>query len=210
MKADAYGPVFFWEDRYTSRSERYTYIPTITVLESLQREGLSAPSSPIIRPAYVTRAARNTPNTCVCGGPGDKRRTCPRNHSAQLPMTGTSSYQMLPGYFRFVCQERLRLRSALWEKCVFRTGETWWTRSSKGLYEVVGVLNGLRKSVMPARWSLVLPPPARQARCTGGTGFTVMVTNISPGHHRWTFLTPRRQDYSKDLWSAYRTIRKIC
>ncbi len=29
----------FCEDRHTSRSKRYAYIPTITVLESLQREG---------------------------------------------------------------------------------------------------------------------------------------------------------------------------
>ncbi|HAX7809942.1 TPA: DUF932 domain-containing protein [Escherichia coli] len=29
----------FGEDRHTSRSERYAYIPTITVLENLQREG---------------------------------------------------------------------------------------------------------------------------------------------------------------------------
>lgn len=34
-----YVPSIFGEDRHTSRSERYAYIPTITVLESLQREG---------------------------------------------------------------------------------------------------------------------------------------------------------------------------
>ncbi|EEC8720108.1 DUF945 domain-containing protein, partial [Escherichia coli] len=32
-------PSIFAEDRHTSRSERYAYIPTITVLENLQREG---------------------------------------------------------------------------------------------------------------------------------------------------------------------------
>ncbi|WP_140030627.1 DUF932 domain-containing protein, partial [Escherichia coli] len=32
-------PGIFGEDRHTSRSKRYAYIPTITVLESLQREG---------------------------------------------------------------------------------------------------------------------------------------------------------------------------
>ncbi len=63
-----YVPGIFGEDRHTSRSERYTYIPTITVLESLQREGFQ----PFF--ACQTRvrdpAARNTPNTCcVCGGP---------------------------------------------------------------------------------------------------------------------------------------------
>ncbi len=34
-----YVPSIFGEDRHTSRSERYAYIPTITVLENLQREG---------------------------------------------------------------------------------------------------------------------------------------------------------------------------
>ncbi|MFK0531262.1 DUF932 domain-containing protein, partial [Escherichia coli] len=32
-------PGIFGEDKHTSRSQNYTYIPTITVLESLQREG---------------------------------------------------------------------------------------------------------------------------------------------------------------------------
>ncbi|WP_139496287.1 DUF932 domain-containing protein, partial [Escherichia coli] len=32
-------PSIFGEDRHISRSERYAYIPTITVLENLQREG---------------------------------------------------------------------------------------------------------------------------------------------------------------------------
>ena len=63
-----YVPGIFGEDRHTSRSERYTYIPTITVLESLQREAFSR-SSPA-RPVCATRAAGDTPNTCcVCGGP---------------------------------------------------------------------------------------------------------------------------------------------
>ncbi len=34
-----YVPGIFGEDKHTSRSRNYTYIPTITVLESLQQEG---------------------------------------------------------------------------------------------------------------------------------------------------------------------------
>ena len=62
-------PSLFGEDKHTSRSENYTWIPTITVLESLQREGFQ-PSLPA-RPAYVTRAAGGIPNTCcVCAVTG--------------------------------------------------------------------------------------------------------------------------------------------
>ena len=32
-------PSVFSEDKHESRSERYTYIPTITLLDNLQREG---------------------------------------------------------------------------------------------------------------------------------------------------------------------------
>ncbi|STE67182.1 CP4-57 prophage protein [Escherichia coli] len=63
-----YVPGIFGEDKHTSRSQNYTYIPTITVLESLQRKAFSH-SSPA-RPVCATRAAGDTQNTCcVCGGP---------------------------------------------------------------------------------------------------------------------------------------------
>ena len=63
-----YVPSIFGEDRHTSRSKRYAYIPTITVLESLQREGFQPFFA--CRPVCATRAAGDTQNTCcVCGGP---------------------------------------------------------------------------------------------------------------------------------------------
>lgn len=34
-----YTPSVFGEDKHTSRSEKYTYIPTITLLDNLRREG---------------------------------------------------------------------------------------------------------------------------------------------------------------------------
>ncbi|ENC93594.1 hypothetical protein ECP03018678_3198 [Escherichia coli P0301867.8] len=37
---------------------------------------------------------------------------------------GTSSYQMLPGYFRFVCQNGC-VWVSLWGKCVFPRGNVW-------------------------------------------------------------------------------------
>ena len=65
-----YVPSIFGEDRHTSRSKRYAYIPTITVLESLQREGFqprARPGPPGIHKTHAASAA----------GRRDKRRTCP-------------------------------------------------------------------------------------------------------------------------------------
>lgn len=61
-------PSIFGENRHTSRSEHYAYIPTITVLENLQQEGFQPFFA--CQTACATRAAGNTQNTCcVCGGP---------------------------------------------------------------------------------------------------------------------------------------------
>lgn len=55
-------PSVFGSDKHESRSDRYTYIPTITILESLQREGFE-PFLPA-RQRFGTRASGRTPNTC--------------------------------------------------------------------------------------------------------------------------------------------------
>ena len=96
-------PSVFGEEKHTSRSERYVYIPTITLLENLQREGFE----PFF--ACQTRVR-------------DQSRREHTKHMLRLRRTGqiadkqvpeiillnshdgSSSYQMLPGLFRFVCQ----------------------------------------------------------------------------------------------------------
>ena len=67
-----YVPSIFGEDRHTSRSKRYAYIPTITVLESLSAilrlpDPCARPGPPGIHKTYAASAA----------GRRDKRRTCP-------------------------------------------------------------------------------------------------------------------------------------
>ena len=66
-------PSIFGEDRHTSRSERYAYIPTITVLENLQREGFLRLPDPCARPeppgiyqTYAASAAGRTDNRSAC------------------------------------------------------------------------------------------------------------------------------------------------
>jgi hypothetical protein len=51
-------PSVFSEDKHESRSERYTYIPTISLLDSLQRKA-SSHSLPV-RPVCVIRSVANT------------------------------------------------------------------------------------------------------------------------------------------------------
>ncbi|MDD4937137.1 MAG: DUF932 domain-containing protein [Acidiphilium sp.] len=99
----AVAPSIFAHEPHESRSERYTYIPTIDVLRGLRKEGFE--------PFFVVQTrVRNL----------DKREHTKHmirlRHADQIngreaneiillnSHDGTSSYQMLAGMFRFVCQ----------------------------------------------------------------------------------------------------------
>ncbi|ENB9007417.1 TPA: DUF945 domain-containing protein, partial [Escherichia coli] len=130
-------PSIFGEDRHTSRSERYAYIPTITVLENLQREGFQpffACQTRVrdqSRREYTKHMLRLRRAGQITG-----------QHVPEIILLnshdGTSSYQMLPGYFRFVCQNGCVCGQSLGEVRVPHRGNVV-DRVIEGAYEVVGV-----------------------------------------------------------------------
>ncbi len=101
---------------------------------------------------------------------------------------------MLPGYFRFVCQNGCVCGQSLGEVRVPHRGNVV-DRVIEGAYEVVGVFDR------------ILPPPARQALAQAALTY-----RYGDEHQPVTtadILTPRRrEDYGKDLWSAYQTIQE--
>lgn len=95
-------PSVFAQEAHSSRSERYTYVPTIDVLSGLRREGF--------QPFMVAQGRTRVP------GKADFTKHMLRmRHADQISASeaneiilinshdGTSSYQMLAGVFRFVC-----------------------------------------------------------------------------------------------------------
>lgn len=98
----AVAPSIFAEDKHASRSDRYTYIPTIDVLRGLRKEGFS--------PFMVCQTK------CRDDAKRDHTKHMIRlRHASQINSgeaneiillnshDGSSSYQMLSGVFRFVC-----------------------------------------------------------------------------------------------------------
>nr|WP_122632379.1 DUF932 domain-containing protein [Escherichia coli] len=246
-----YVPGIFGEDKHTSRSQNYTYIPTITVLESLQREGFQpffACQTRVRDPGrrgytkHMLRLRRageiNGEHVTVLESlqregfqpffacqtrvrdPGRRgytkhmlrlRRAGEINgeHVPEIILLnshdGTSSYQMLPGYFRFVCQNGCVCGQSLGEVRVPHRGNVV-DRVIEGAYEVVGVFDRIEEK-RDAMQSLILPPPARQALAQAALTY-----RYGDEHQPVTtadILTPRRrEDYGKDLWSAYQTIQE--
>ena len=96
-------PSIFAPGKHASRSERYTYIPTIEVLRSLRKEGFAP---------FMVAQSRNR----IEGKTEFTKHMIRMRHAGQVTgrgeaneiilinsHDGASSYQMLAGLFRFVC-----------------------------------------------------------------------------------------------------------
>jgi hypothetical protein len=101
MRAAA--PSVFAEGKHASRSERYTYIPTIDVLRGLRKEGFE----PFMVAQGASRIEGKAPFTkhMIRMRHADQVQTRPEANEIILINShdGASSYQMLAGMFRFVC-----------------------------------------------------------------------------------------------------------
>ena len=141
----AVAPSIFAEAPHESRSERYSYIPTATVLQELRGEGFE--------PFMVcqTRVRR------------DDRRDFTKHmirlrHASQIDARGeaneiillnshdgTSSYQMLAGMFRFVCQNGLVCGDTVADVRVPHKGDVA-AQVIEGAYEVLQNFEQARES----------------------------------------------------------------
>ena len=96
-------PSVFAEGKHASRSERYTYIPTIDVLRGLRKEGFE----PFMVAQSKSRIAGKTEFTkhMIRMRHAGHVSTKPEANEIILINShdGASSYQLLSGVFRFVC-----------------------------------------------------------------------------------------------------------
>ncbi|MBN8490775.1 MAG: DUF945 domain-containing protein [Burkholderiales bacterium] len=101
MRAAA--PSIFAEGKHTSRSERYTYIPTIEVLRGLRKEGFE-PFMVAQGGSRVEGKAEFTKHMIRMRHAGQVQTRPEANEIILINShDGASSYQMLAGLLRFVC-----------------------------------------------------------------------------------------------------------
>src|SRR3954469_3138824 len=96
-------PSIFAQGKHASRSERYTYIPTIEVLRGLRKEGFE----PFMVAQSKSRIEGKTDFTkhMIRMRHAGQAQVRPEANEIILSNShdGASSYQMLAGVFRFVC-----------------------------------------------------------------------------------------------------------
>lgn len=197
-------PSVFGTDKHESRSDRYTYIPTIIILESLQREGFE----PFFACQTKVRDQSKREHTKHML----RLRRAGQLTGHQVPEIillnshdGSSSYQMLPGLFRGVCTNGLVCGQSFGEVRVPHKGNVV-EKVIEGAYEVLGVFDRVDEK-RDAMQSLALPVPARHALANAALKY-----RFGEEHQPVTvsqLLTPRRrEDYSDDLWTVYQRVQE--
>ncbi|EAU4681825.1 DUF945 domain-containing protein [Salmonella enterica] len=199
-----YTPSVFGEDKHTSRSEKYSYIPTITLLENLRREGFE--------PFFACQSRVRDPGRRDYTKHMLRLRRAGQITGQQVPEiiilnshSGESSFQLLPGMWHQVCANGLVCGQSFGEIRVPHRGDIAG-KVIEGAYDVLGVFDRVEEK-REAMQSLLLPPPAQHALAKAALTYRfgeehqpVAATQI---------LTPRRdEDRKDDLWSVFNRIQE--
>ena len=197
-------PSVFSEEKHAARSDRYTYIPTITLLDNLQREGF--------QPFFACQTRVRDQSKREHTKHMLRLRRKGQITDKQVPEIillnshdGSSSYQMLPGIFRAVCQNGLICGESFGEVRVPHKGDVV-EKVIEGAYEVLGIFDRVEEK-RDAMQSLILPLPAQQVLAKAALAY-----RFGEDHQPVTaaqVLTPRRyEDRNDDLWTVYQRVQE--
>ncbi|HBT3176782.1 TPA: DUF945 domain-containing protein [Klebsiella aerogenes] len=197
-------PSVFGEDKHGSRSEKYTYIPTITLLENLQREGF--------QPFFACQSRVRDPDRREHTKHMLRLRRAGQINDQQVPEIiilnshdGASSFQLLPGIFRSVCTNSLVCGQSFGEIRVPHRGNVV-EKVIEGAYEVLGVFDRVEER-RDAMQSLLLPPPAQQALAKAALTYRFGEEH-QPVTEAQVLSARRWQDESSDLWTVFNRLQE--
>lgn len=203
----AVAPSIFAADKHVSRSERYTYIPTGEVLTALRKEGFE--------PFMV----------CQTRVRQDDRRDFTKHmvrmrHATQVndaeaneivllnSHDGTSSYQLISGLYRYVCQNGLVFGDTFSDVRVHHKGQIV-DRVIKGAYEVLDGFDlvrehrdGMRAVTLDAEEQTVF------ARAALALKYEPDPVKPAPITEAQVLEVRRRDDVRSDLWSTFNRVQE--
>jgi hypothetical protein len=214
MRATA--PSIFAAGKHVSRSERYTYIPTIDVLRSLRREGFEPfmvaqgasrieGKSEFTKHMVRLRHARDMP------GAWQAREEAPEvilinSHD------GASSYQMLAGMFRHACQNGLIVGDVVQDIRIAHKGRVQH-EVTEAAFQVLDQFGRVHRH-MAAMKTMLLSPNEQTALATAALALRFGARVVEEGGEHVPapvtaaqLLEPRRrEDFGSDLWSIFQRV----
>jgi hypothetical protein len=200
-------PSIFAEGKHGSRSERYTYIPTIDVLRGLRHEGFE----PFMVAQSKSRIEGKTEFTkhMIRMRHAGQVNTRPEANEIILINShdGASSYQMLAGMFRFVCHNGLVCGDTFADVRVPHRGNVT-DHVIEGAYEV---LHGFER-VQDSRDAMrVITLDDGEAEVFARSALTLKYDESGKALPitETQILRPRRFDDNRaDLWSVFNRVQE--
>ena len=196
-------PSIFAGEKHGSRSERYTYIPTIEVLNGLRSEGF-LPFSVCQSKSRIEGKAEFT-----------KHMIRLRQHDQILASEaneiilinshdGTSSYQMLAGMFRFVCQNGMVTGDTVEDIRVQHRGNIV-DNVIDAAYTIVDQFQIANES-MGAMKEITLSRPEQEIFASAA--LALKYGDEHPVSPRQILLPKRVEDNGDDLWRKFNTVQE--
>lgn len=199
-------PSIFAADKHDSRSERYTYIPTIEILTKLREEGF--------QPFMVCQTrVRDS------GKREHAKHMLRLRHATQVTQAdspeiillnshdGSSSYQMLGGYFRFVCENGLVLGGTTHDVRVPHKGNVV-DDVVAGAYDVLDGFDLIRE-VKEGMTEVQLDEHEQHAFARAALAYRYDTTIAPAPITEEQVLRPRRTaDAGNDLWTTFNRVQE--
>jgi len=197
-------PSVFAEEAHASRSDRYTYIPTIDVIRGLRKEGFE--------PFMVAQGRTRIP-----GKAEFTKHMLRMRHASQINTgeaqeiilinshDGTSSYQLLAGEFVFVCCNGLVTGNKMADIRIRHKGDIV-SDVIQGAYDVIDGF-GLIREVKGEMKSITLSRPEQQlfAETALSLKYDGETAPIQPAQ----LLRPRRMEDADDtLWKTFNRVQE--
>lgn len=200
----AYAPSVLAETAHESRGERYTFIPTVRVIDGLRQQGFQPFEVRQTRVRNITKREYTKHMVRM-------RHSSSIDSKGEVPEIillnshdGSSSYQLLAGVFRFVCSNGLIAGDVVEDVRVRHSGrvvDDVIEGSFRVLEESQKVISriGDYKSV-----SLTVP----EQRAFADAAIRLRWGDASPIHYD-RLLTPRRwDDKQEDLWTVFNRVQE--
>jgi hypothetical protein len=196
-------PSIFAGEKHESRSEKYTYIPTIQVIEGLRSEGFF-PFSVCQSKSRIEGKAEFTKHMIRLRQDGQITAQVANEIILINSHDGTSSYQMLAGMFRFVCQNGMITGDTVEDIRVQHRGNIV-DNVIDAAYSIVDQFD-LANESMEAMKSVQLSRPEQEVFARAA--LALKYGEEQPITSRQILLPRRLDDDKGDLWTQFNVVQE--
>lgn len=197
-------PSAFSEEKHDSRSDRYTYIPTVTLLDKLREEGF--------QPYFASQSRVRDPERRDFTKHMIRLRRGNNNGGGEVPEIvllnshdGSSSYKMIPGIFRQVCSNGLVCWKSFGEISVPHKGDIV-SQVIEGAYEVLSVFDKVENNIDIMKGIQV---NNEERRLLGQLALEYKYDGKEPPVSAERIIQPRAwYDKGTDLWTAFNIVQE--